>query len=341
MKPEAKYSWALDGNDRLIHIDTVLREARDSGEFGTFHCPGCGKQMNAALGDSNRHYFAHYASKRGCGTETYLHGLMKLRLKEKFDSGEPLVISILRPTVCKDYRTCPFFSRDVCCNPEHRDYDLSKIYDTCSLEERVQSPENPDEWYVADILLSHSAGKRPPMLLEVKVTHEIGEQKASSGLLVVEMFVRSEEDVNFFVKGPIKEMETRPLPSSKGELRAHFQGPFKRTPVIGERRLNKRSLVRAVVEEDEVFQTSFEDNVECSNAGERISDSSLLEMNFDPGLVSNWRTGSPARMAAVFAADHGFRFRTDRPLSQYESDLARRAFEGQAWEVIWPPEMAR
>ena len=302
MPPVIKYSFALDEKDRLVDIDTLNRQMRESGELGRFTCPGCNREMRVALGEKNRHYFAHEAN--GCGTETYLHQLTKIRLLERFESGEGFFVGLLHDVVCSEYKTCPLFTKTACIEKNHRRYDLNKLYDTCSLEERVPSIQNPRTMFVADVLLSDSKSKYPPILLEVLVSHNIGEKKADDGQLVIELPVQTEEDAVRFSSGEILEPEC--LVSSRGELRQpRFYGPFKHVSSISEGCLERKIIVRTIIDAEKIESTGVEARLTCVERWDRMSNSSFLEMNFDAGSIRDWNRGHPDRMAYVFAVKNG------------------------------------
>lgn len=335
-KKEARYSYALDENDNLIHINTLYRQLRLNGELGRFFCPGCNREMRACLPqDENKRikYFAH-DSKGGCGEQTYLHQLGKIMLKAKFDSDKPFEIGVQRPVKCCEEKRCPFFDPDKCSAIEPKTYNLKVPYDCCSIEEQIPSRTDPSGYFQADLLLSDNQGKHPPMLLEVAVTHFVGEKKAKDGHLIIEIPVKKEEHIERYIDNPIIEKssierEAVPMPV--------FYGPFKRPVGISPKCLNKKCLTRVIVENDKIECTNFEDNVECSRRLERLSYTSLLEMNFDmnnyPGL---WRDVNPVWRAYAYAVDHHISFKIDRYPTRYMLDRARTQLRDYSWEVVYP-----
>ena len=334
-KKEAKYSWALDENNKLVHISTLYRQLRETGELGRYFCPGCNREMRACLPKEETKrikYFAH-DSKSGCGEQTYLHKLGKLLLKEKFDSEKPFEIGIQHPVVCAEAKSCPFFDKEKCSAIEPKTYNLKVPYDTCSIEEQIPSKTDPSGYFQADLLLLDSHGKHPPMLLEIAVTHFVGEKKAEDGHLIIEIPVKKEEHIERYKDGPIIEKsstqrEAIPMPV--------FYGPFKRLVGTSLKCLNRKGIARVIVEHDSIECTSIEDNVECSRRMERLSSTSLLEMNFDMNSYSGpWRDMDPTWRAFAFAVDNGIQFRPQRYPTRYMLDRARKQLREMPWEVVY------
>lgn len=333
-KKEAQYSWALDEHDKPVRINTLYRQFRERGELGRFFCPGCNREMRACLPQDEKKrikYFAH-DSKGGCGEQTYLHQLGKIMLKEKFDSDKPFEIGIQRPVFCSEAKSCPFFDKEKCAAIEPKTYNLKVPYDSCSIEEQIPSKTDPSGYFQADLLLSDSRGKHPPMLLEVAVTHFVGEKKAEDGHLIIEIPVKKEEDIERYIDDPIIE---RSSTLQKAIPMPVFYGPFKRSVGISSKCLNKKCLTRVIVEHDTIECTNFEDNVECSRRMERLSSSSLLEMNFDMNSYSGpWRDVNPVWRAYAYAVDHHVPFHIDRYPTRYMLDRARTQLRNFPWEIV-------
>ena len=76
-------------------------------------------------------------------------------------------------------------------------YDLKKFgYDNCEEEVTIDG-------FIADLLLTSNSFHRPPILLEVAVTHPLEEEKMNSGLRIIEIPIKSEQDVEYHVNNPI------------------------------------------------------------------------------------------------------------------------------------------
>ena len=88
--PKIKYHYALNKNGDIVDIADVDKENRKAQRF---FCINCGAEMIPKLGKFKVRHFAHKAETPDCNSETYLHKLAKLRLKEKFYSSAPFEIA--------------------------------------------------------------------------------------------------------------------------------------------------------------------------------------------------------------------------------------------------------
>ena len=191
-----KYHYALDENGRLVSIKQAYLERQ---EGHTYHCIGCGAEMVARLGEVRNWHFAHRAGEEHCGTETYLHQLAKRRIKEKFDNEDSFKVGYYREVKCSDLSTCPFAVKGTCQVHKLETFDLKSFYDTCQEEKAV-------EGFVADLLLTNSEKpERDPVLIEVQVSHRSTIGKRESGLRILEVRIREEEDIDKLLSAPIVE----------------------------------------------------------------------------------------------------------------------------------------
>ena len=192
------YHHALDEHDRLVCIDKVEPESRHSHRY---RCLSCGAELVPRLGKVRSWHFAHSCGDEHCGTETYLHRLAKQLIREKFERDGEFTIGYYQDVVCADFRDCPFAQAEECHLVELRYFDLKKYYDTCREEQPVGE-------YVADLLLSSSANPgREPVLIEIHVTHKSSEEKCQSGLCIIEISIRTEEDIIRLLASRIEESE--------------------------------------------------------------------------------------------------------------------------------------
>ena len=76
-----KYHYAKNQDGVIINIADVVKEDRKSQRF---FCISCGAEMIPKLGEVKARHFAHKAETPNCNSETYLHKLTKLCLKNKF-----------------------------------------------------------------------------------------------------------------------------------------------------------------------------------------------------------------------------------------------------------------
>ncbi len=191
-----KYHYALDENNRLVSIKQAYLE-RNEGH--TYHCLGCGSSMIARLGEVRSWHFAHRGDEDHCGTETYLHQLAKRRIKEKFQKESSFMVGYYRGVKCSDMGTCPFAKEEECRIDKLEEFDLKTYYDTCQEEQPVGD-------YIADLLLTNSSKPdREPVLIEIQVSHKSTPQKKNSGLHIIEIRLRTEDDIDTLLSSPIVE----------------------------------------------------------------------------------------------------------------------------------------
>ena len=191
-----KYNYALDEQGRLVSIKQAHLE-RNEGH--TYHCIGCGAGMIARLGEVRDWHFAHRGDEIHCGTETYLHMLAKRLIKEKFEKDKSFMVGYHRDVKCSNQGTCPFAKDEICHTIELKTFDLKKFYDTCE-------EEKPVGGYIADLLLTNSSKlDREPVLIEIQVSHKSTPQKRDSGLHIIEIRIKTEEDITTLLSAPIVE----------------------------------------------------------------------------------------------------------------------------------------
>ena len=184
---EQDYSYAVDSSGTLIHVDQAVREE-------TYTCPCCGHEMVPHMGARRRWHFAHKADAN-CNYETYLHKVAKARIKDAFLASESFEIRYRPIHLCTS--ECPFGYGKRCEERAPKSFDIRKFYDIC--EEKVRC-----DGFVADLLLRSSKyPRRDPILIEIFVTHKSTEEKISSDNRIIEVKIRSEEDINKIVKSCI------------------------------------------------------------------------------------------------------------------------------------------
>ncbi len=199
LRSDIKYQNASDTSGKVVNIDEVTPESRANMRFS---CIGCGREMVAVLGKKNKHHFRH-KEEVTCNEETYLHRLTKRILKEKFDSEAQFIVKYHVPIECPISAGCSFNDRS-CSSMVLKPIDLKQFYDTC--EEEVSY-----SGFRADLMLSHSGfPNRKPVFLEVAVTHDCEQEKVNSLIPIIEIKIRSEEDVNKIKTNSLIESECPP-----------------------------------------------------------------------------------------------------------------------------------
>jgi hypothetical protein len=165
-------------NDQIINIDDVTIESRKSSKYT---CLGCGKEMEACLGQVREHYFRH-KNKENCSWESYLHNLAKKKLKEWFDSHDNFFIHYRAENTCHLYDICRL---RLCQKELIQTIDLKEFYDTCEVEKTCGD-------FRPDLLLSHSSFPNRKLFIEINVHHPCTPEKIDSGYRIIEIDVSDE-----------------------------------------------------------------------------------------------------------------------------------------------------
>lgn len=262
---EVKFQYAYDENQQLVSIVDVTKENRKKHQYV---CVGCGNPLlpRAIESEYRRPHFYHKQVVE-CSGETYLHKLAKRMFKEQFDAAESFEITYPVKIEC-NAKDCAL--RNEMCVDEHgtTTIDLKQYYDTCQEEISI-------EGFVADILLTSSTNpKTPPILVEVCVSHPCEEEKRNSGLKIIEIKIRNENDVKELL-GVNHLTEEWGIKYGRREKGAVEFISFKRT--LKEPKIV--SITRYVFDGEEEHQTGYCTNINCQKAQYKIRKDSKWELN--------------------------------------------------------------
>ena len=192
-----KYHNARDKEGNVIPIESAQKGL-------LYYCLSCGKEMIPKLGKLREHHFSHKKEKGGCSLhhicneETYLHEYAKHFIKEMFDSRNEFNVTFKQYNVCNQQHFCIYYQFvleksngadiDICKQTVQRTYNLKQFYDTCELEKEYCG-------YVADVMLSSkSNSERPPLFIEIAVSHPCEQKKLDSGIRIIEIFIPKNTD---------------------------------------------------------------------------------------------------------------------------------------------------
>lgn len=192
-----KYSYCLDEQKNLVHIESLTEETR---HYSRFFCVSCGHEMVANLGKIRVKYFSH-KKEIGCSVESYLHKLAKYRIREKFCTSTTFPICFKRDVPCSDRDFCPCFIESHCCEKDVTiPFDLkawngNPLYDSCKEEMKV------DEFRPDLLLTSSMYPNRKPIFIEVYKTHKSEETKVNSEYRIIETLrIQSENDIDDIIE---------------------------------------------------------------------------------------------------------------------------------------------
>ena len=189
------WSYALDETGALVRIDDAVKT-------GTYYCPNCHGIMIPKLGNTNIWHFAH-KNTVNCTPESYLHSLAKKRIADYFNNCNEFVVTFMQDMFCA--ADCPL-KRDVPCSwQDKKSYDLKEYYDRCETEKTYAG-------FVPDICLTYSMNPNlAPVFIEICVTHKSSVEKLGSGFRIIEINVKTEQDLEDFITSCSKQENISPL----------------------------------------------------------------------------------------------------------------------------------
>lgn len=192
-----KYQFAIDEGNNLVSINSITKENRKQ---HTYRCIGCGNELlPRAIGSTHRSPHFYHKETVNCSGETYLHKLAKLAIQDRFYSSEKFVITYPITWSCNN-TSCQIRNRHCKTYQEGYSINLKDYYDTCNEEVEING-------FIADLLLTNSQNpEQEPILIEICVTHSCEPEKRQSGLKIMEIKVKNEEDIaNIYLADNIKE----------------------------------------------------------------------------------------------------------------------------------------
>lgn len=295
--PKIKYHYALNENGDIIDISDVTKEDRKSQRF---FCINCGEEMIAKLGEIKSRHFAHKAETLDCNSETYLHKLAKLRLKEKFYSAASFEIAYWQEVKCSDKSSCPFFKEEECKEKRLKSFDLKKYYDTCQEEQREDS-------FIADLKISSSQNpKRPPVTIEIYVSHKCSLPKKESGIRIIEVRIKDESDIQDLILHPIAEDEDCRYSFEPRNPKCRFYGFNKEAKHLDS--LDVRSIPRFYLfKSASAFVSNMDERRSCRECSRKDNPKAILELNIDRFYLDH---PSPYEIGYVTALNLGYDVKT-------------------------------
>ena len=295
-----KYHYALDEQDRLVCIDEVTGEDRHA---HSYHCLNCDAGMIPRMGEVRSWHFAHRGDEDHCGTETYLHKLAKRLIKEKFDQEGPFEVGYYRDVKCSDQGICPFVKPEECHAWRLDTFDLKQFYDTCDEEQSVDG-------YIADLLLTSSEKPdREPVLIEIQVSHKSTDHKLQSGLRIIEIRIKTEEDIKSLLNSPIVEKAEDKFSNVRvvetiGVAKFHN---FKKEASFPEP-LVQRSIQRFYLfPSGKAFVSNMDDFKSCRMIHKKDNSKAIFEASIDSFYLGS---PSPYEFGYMTAKQNGIQVRT-------------------------------
>lgn len=224
-------------------------------------------------------------------------------IKEKFDREGAFEVGYYRDVKCSDQDTCPFAKQEECHEWKLDTFDLKQFYDTCIEEQSVDD-------YIADLLLTSSEKPdREPVLIEIQVSHKSTDQKLQSGLRIIEIGIKTEEDIKSLLSSPIVEN-----PDTRfGYIRdigmigfAKFHN-FKKKASLPEP-LEKRDIQRFYLfRSGKAFVTNMDEPKSCREVHNKDNDKAIFEASIDCFYLNS---PSPYEFGYMVAIQNGIQVRT-------------------------------
>ena len=269
---EIKYQYAYDESKKLVSIKDITKENRNQHQY---ICIGCGNPLlPRAIGSKYRRPHFYHKELVDCSGETYLHKLAKKLIKEKFENSEKFEISYPITRTCQN-TNCQL--RNDKCEDKNQvcKYDLKQYYDTCTEEADING-------FIADLLLTNRKSTNlVPILIEVCVTHACDEEKRNSGLKIIEIKIKNEEDINALLNMEVWE-ETHEWRYGEKEVSGPLEFiAFKRTL----KEPMEIGIARYVFGKFENQQNGYITFVNCRIAHNKVRKDSLCELN----LLGNYQ----------------------------------------------------
>lgn len=300
------YNYAYDENGHIVNISCVTSEDRRN---HIYKCISCGKELVPKLGAIRAHHFAHKVHT-DCNGETYLHLLAKRVLQKRFFSTEPFEVRLDAFFHCSERNKCPFHSES-CIADSIIVRNLKDYYNECDIEKSVYchvsengdkrcsiQEESSNERYIADLLLWNSdKPEREPVAIEICVKHACEEKKINSGLKIIEIKIKDEQDIEKLKTGTIDGDNVVFHKFNKNRLP---DKPIDRTNVFSR---------FALFSSGAVYNSTIEDCQYCSKRHIKKNKKSVIELNLGFGNTSGFATDEIYLKGLAFLLNHGFQIK--------------------------------
>ena len=178
------YRYALDKDDKIISIDTVLSSKRDE----KYICPECGGYLSPRALYSEKvtpHFYHPTVSKaeleKQCNSESYIHWISKELLAEALSLKTPFKIKYDVNLRCKYF---------ICLKQETKEIDIASF--------EYITTEKKDGEYVPDILLENASKEK--IYIEIFKSSSISTKKRNSGHKIIEIKVNNSNDIENIIK---------------------------------------------------------------------------------------------------------------------------------------------
>ncbi|MBQ8600988.1 MAG: hypothetical protein IJ413_00340 [Bacteroides sp.] len=259
-----KYTYAWDETKTsLVHIN-------DAQKGRVYYClnPDCDERLSVREGEDRRKHYYHIKNGDKCSYDNYLHTLAEKRIVEWFNSGDKIDLKLKAKTICSNYDECIWRSGNIndnnnCFKFESRSFVLNKLYNKIEREKKQNG-------FIWDLLLTNTnLVDRPPIAIEIFVTHQCEIAKTKTGIRIIEINLQSEAHLDDIISSNTL-IEDKDFVSYNFEVKPHRHDNFKI-------RLNK------VFINDKM--ESIWKLMDCKSYTKRLPNS-ILEFTFDYYLLA-------------------------------------------------------
>jgi len=183
-----RLKYAIDTTGKLISVDDVPNGKK----CGCF-CPACKEPLMAKnQGNKRVHHFAHQSGTEcAYAFESMLHLLAKEKIREAFLLKNEFWIEFEYRSYCPNHKTCKFLRYDDCYVSQNQRFNIKQFYDSCEQEISYNNINRRSDLKI----FSSTNPERSPIYLEFCVTHASEPAKLHSGNKIIEIHLKSEEDV--------------------------------------------------------------------------------------------------------------------------------------------------
>lgn len=228
--------FALDENNNLVNIVKAQRDG------GAYYCPYCKNQVMTKCGQIREWHFAHYPGA-DCDYYRYLHSLAQIEIRDWFNKTNEIDVFLDVPSFaeCINIENCSFVDKLKICRETMRSskqrYNLKQWYTTATSNENWECAGHK---YKVDIMCPCKVAGKNPLFFSI-VVPEASTPKGlkESGLKIIEIKIKSEQDIENFVNGKY-ELRDKTFWSEDAHVRLYgFEPKGETRKIQGKRSLSK------------------------------------------------------------------------------------------------------
>lgn len=312
---DVQYPFADVGAPNLLHISSVTQENK---RLYKYTCPYCRKELRPRLGTKKAHCFAHKPNE-SCELDRYIHSTAERLFKEKWDSDQPFEITMTVRSECDRRENCFFQSAQegVCSTEKIETFDLKRWYNQCLVEKKVGG-------FIPDLCLIDETGKHDPIFIEIWSKHQNSLKKQTSEYKIIEIRLKTIQDLEELPKHPITESETVTFSHFKiaKKAQSYFEGP---------------KLMKYQLYSETLKSYVSDEGINCTNYREH-HDKAILEI---VGYRNGFAPRAFQKFCTAVALEKGYDIRFCYHCKYYGSDYRSNDFVNDISEVQFKPQGCR